>query len=210
MARASSHDPVRDFKFDVTISPPAPLKAALGISADLNLGFAVVSGLTVTNDVVSYREGGMNTHPHKLLGQSDYGAITFSRGVFIGTNQDALYKWQQYLHSWSVGALSGVVGTGLSNSGANDYRCNIYVRVLDHPASGATYIVDPVEATQANTSLPQFRLGFALYNCWPGAFAMTDLNASSSGILVQQMTIHHEGFVMTSDANAFSSLSTLN
>jgi phage tail-like protein len=208
MPRSSSHDPIRDFKFDVTISPPASLKQAMGITGDLNLGFAVVSGLTVTNDVVSYREGGMNTHPHKLLGQSDYGAITFSRGVFLGPNQDALYKWQQYLHTWSTGALNALSGT--SNSGSNDYRCNVYVRVLDHPASGATYVVDPVEATQQTVNLPSMRLGFALYNCWPGAFAMTDLNASSSGILVQQMTLHHEGFVIVNNESDFDKLSQLN
>lgn len=196
MARVAANDPIRDFKFTVEIQPGPTLKSAMGVNS-INLGFAVVSGISVTNDVVSYREGGMNTHPHKLVGQSDYGPVTFSRGVFAG--QDQLYKWQKFIHTWNAGALVGS-GTSLTNPGqpsANDYRCTIGIKVLDHPASGNAYVVDPA-STQNPDGLPQLRLGYVLYNCWPGAFAMTDLNASSSGILVQQMTIHHEGFVMVS------------
>lgn len=205
MARVSENDPIRDFKFTVEIHPRDTLKSAMGLSKSINLGFAVVSGISVTNDVVSYREGGMNTHPHKLVGQSDYGPVTFSRGVFYG--QDQLYKWQKFIHTWNSGGLVGS-GTSLTNPGQpsiNDYRCTIGIKVLDHPASGNAYVVDPASADQNPTSLPRLRLGYVLYNCWPGAFAMTDLNASSSGILVQQMTIHHEGFVMVNSDSEYES-----
>lgn len=189
MARSAASDPIRDFKFVVEIAPTGTLRNAMGVTGggNLNIGFAVVSGISVTNQVVSYREGGMNTHAHKLVGQSDYAPVTFSRGVFY--NQDQLYRWQQFIHAWN----SGATVAGGSLSGANDYRCTIGVKVLDHPASGSAYITDPVTQDQ-QIALPAMRLGYVLYNCWPGAFAMTDLNASSEGILVQQLLIHHEGF----------------
>ena len=57
-------DPLRNFKFRVAITPSgdSPLK---DLADNLpNLGFAQMSGIAVTNEVIPYREGGMNTHPH--------------------------------------------------------------------------------------------------------------------------------------------------
>lgn len=194
MARASKSDPIRDFKFLVEILPEGNLKTVT--SGIENLGFAVVSGLSVQNEVIPYREGGMNTHPHKLVGQSDFAPVTFSRGTFF--NQTSLYRWQQFMHSWT--------GTGLSASGNNDYRCTIGVRVLDHPVSKVEYVTDP--STNGNnltvSSDLEMRLGFVIYNAWPGAFALSDLNAGNSGILVQQLTVHHEGFVIVNSTSEYN------
>ena len=204
MARSAASDPIRDFKFVVEIHPTDRLRNLMGGGtggAAITIGFAAISGLTVTNEVVSYREGGMNTHPHKLVGQSDYGAVTFSRGVFPTQNQ--LYRWQQFMHTWN----SGAANVNGSVTGANDYRCTIGVKVLDHPASGSAYITDPTQLDQS-IALPSMRLGYVLYNCWPGAFAMTDLNAASSGILVQQITVHHEGFQIVTSPTEFQTALT--
>ena len=62
-------DPLRNFKFRVSISPNDV--AGDGNLEDLakslsTLGFAQMSGIAVTNEVIPYREGGMNTHPHKI------------------------------------------------------------------------------------------------------------------------------------------------
>ena len=62
-------DPLRNFKFRVQIVPETDSglnTLATGIG---NLGFAQMSGIAVTNEVIPYREGGMNTHPHKMVGQ---------------------------------------------------------------------------------------------------------------------------------------------
>ena len=188
MARVTKIDPIRDFKFRVSISPPTGILATntthdgggLG-----DLGFAVVSGIGVNNEMVGYREGGMNTHPHKFVGQSDFPPVTFSRGVF--ENQDQLYKWQQFLHAWNQ-ASSG------STSADNNYRCDILVQVYDHPVSSGSY------ATPGNlgnsSDIGKARWGFKLFDCFPGSYSLSDLNASSSGIMIQQMQIHHEGFVV--------------
>jgi phage tail-like protein len=77
-------DPLRNFKFRVQIVPQTDSglnkpHMAGGIG---NLGFAQMSGIAVTNEVIPYREGGMNTHPHKMVGQSDFAPVSLARGVF--------------------------------------------------------------------------------------------------------------------------------
>jgi phage tail-like protein len=153
----------------------------------LGMGFAVVSGLAVQNEMIAYREGGMNTHPHKMIGQSDFAPVTFSKGVFAG--QRSLYQWQQFLHAWSAGTL-GDLG---STSDDNDYRCDIMVSVFDHPVSAGTY-ESTFSTSTANPNLGKRKLAYKLFSCWPGSYALTDLEAGSSSIMIQQMVVHHEGF----------------
>lgn len=194
MARATITDPVRNFKFQVTINATGNL-ATQTTGLD-KIGFAVMSGVSVQNEMVGYREGGMNTHPHKFVGQSDFAPITFSRGVFSG--QDQLYKWQQFMHAWNQG--SSVTG---STSGGNNYRCDIVVKVFDHPVSAGSYST-PGAVDGAAPSPGNARLAIKLFDCFPGAYSLSDLNAADSGIMVQQLTVHHEGFVVawnTEDIN---------
>jgi phage tail-like protein len=140
--------------------------------------------------MVGYREGGMNTHPHKFIGQSDFAPVNFSRGVF--EKQDQLYKWQQFMHSWNQ-------ASGASDSSDNNYRCDIFVEVFDHPVAAGKY-AQPNGGNQAgdNSSIAigSARWGFKLFNCWPGAYSLSDLSAGDSGIIIQQLTVHHEGFVV--------------
>jgi len=185
MARQSVTDPVRNFKFQVTINPSGGLKAIVG-SEIQRLGFSVVSGISVQNELIAYREGGMNTHPHKMIGQSDYGPVTFSKGVF--GHEASLSRWQDFLHSWSQGGQSGG-----STPDFNDYRCDITVVVFDHPVSAGSYET-PGATSQNQVSLGKAKLGYKLHNCWPGSYSLTDLNAGDSSIMIQQLVINHEGF----------------
>lgn len=192
MARSAVSDPIRNFKFQVQIVAGGGLgNYALGLD---KIGFAAMSGLSVQNEMVGYREGGMNTHPHKFVGQSDFAPVTFSRGVFA--KQDQMYKWQQFLHAWNQGAAAA--GLGGSSPADYNYRCDIMVRVYDHPNSSGSY--SNPETVDANSAKPgNSRFGFKLFNCWPGAYSLSDLNAGDSGIIVQQLTVHHEGFVVAWD-----------
>jgi phage tail-like protein len=201
-------DPLRNFKFRVAILP-------IGETLDsyLNgvgeIGFAQVGDLSVTNDIISYREGGMNTHPHKMVGQSDFAPVSFTRGAFA--KQDQLWKWQKFMHAWLGGGVTG--GQGLANTDDN-YRCNIVVKVYDHPhtASGQVtngdgqlrYAYDGgtlSNSTNGNVVPGKVMLQYKLYNCWPGAFALTGLNAGDNGIMIQQLTVHHEGFYISWDGS---------
>jgi phage tail-like protein len=185
MARASSTDPLRNFKFRVTIMPSTALQAHTGTGIS-TLGFSVVSGISVQNELIAYREGGMNTHPHKMIGQSDFGPVTFSKGVFA--HEAALYKWQTFLHSWSQGGIDGG-----STPTANDYRADITCVVYDHPVSAGTYAT-PGAVAGNPTPAGKPKMGFKLFNCWPGSWSLTDLNAGDSSLLIQQLVINHEGF----------------
>lgn len=193
MAKVIRTDPLRNFKFRVQINPTGdtPLAAmAEGIS---NLGFAQMSGIAVTNEVIPYREGGMNTHPHKMVGQSDFAPVSLARGVFANTGGRALHQWQEFLHSWQGGSVSGGGSTGQDS----EYRCTVDVSVYDHPVtdtggSGYAYDINPAEGN-TTADLPK-RLGITLYNAWPGSFSISDLNAGDNGILIQQLQLHHEGF----------------
>lgn len=196
MSTITRHDPLRDFKFRVKISPTDQKLKNLttGIGS---LGFAVVSGIAVQNEMIPYREGGMNTHPHKMVGMSDFTPVTFSRGVFA--DQSQMWKWQTFMHSWMQGsaATSGNGSIGLNS----DYRCDISVDVFDHPYTATNgYATDPSNLN-ATLNPGNVRLSFTLYNCWPGGYALSDLNAGASSIMVQQMTIHHEGFELDFKGN---------
>ena len=187
MARAAHTDPMRNFKFRVEILPPSGGKLAALMGPDVaKLGFTVVSGLTVQHEMIAYREGGMNTHPHKMIGQSDYGPVTFSKGV-LG-HEHALWAWHTFLHSWSQGGQSGG-----STSGDNDYRADILVKIYDHPVSAGRYS-DPSETSTANTPIGGIKMAYKLHNCWPASYSLTDLNAGDSSIMIQQLVINHEGF----------------
>lgn len=201
-------DPLRNFKFRVSIQPLTGetdsnlYKATKGIG---EIGFAQVSGLAVTNQEITYREGGMNTHPHRFVGQSDFTPVAFARGVFSG--QDQLWTWQKFMHAWVGGGISG--GTGLS-TGDGNYRCNIIVKVYDHPhtASGTVgtgvnnggtlrYQYDGgTPVTENNIIVPGVvKLQYKLFNCWPGSYSLSDLSAGdTTGIMVQTMNVYHEGF----------------
>ena len=189
MARPSVSDPIRNFKFKVQIVPSGNLATENLMGNDsVNLGFSVVSGLTVQNEMIAYREGGMNTHPHKMIGQSDYGPVTFTKGVFF--DQAQLYRWQEFLHSWAQG---GVNDRG-STSGNNDYRCDIVVKIKDHPVSSGRYDQPGKPDNSFTTPAGKIKMAYKLYNCWPASYSLGDLNAGDSSIMIQQMVVNHEGF----------------
>ena len=212
MALAQRTDPLRNFKFKVVIEPIGT--ALKSLAGNLNrLGFAEMSGLSVTNELIAYREGGMNTHPHKMVGQSDFPPVSFSRGMFAseGTQlqgDGGMWAWQQFMHSWNQGIPSGSTGSTTTND--NDYRCTITALVYDHPytRTGTSYLDQDLAASenQGDIKPGNVRAAFRLFNCWPGVFAMNGLNAGDNGILIQQMTIHHEGFQVASTPTQIAAL----
>lgn len=199
-------DPLRNFKFSVQLIPKAGSDANDTLlfggtnSGSLTIGFAAVSGISVQNEVIPYREGGMNTHNHKMVGQSDFAPVTFSRGVFA--NQPQMWRWQQYMHRWNQANPGENIG---SNGSATDYRCDIIVKVHDHPVTvdGSNYVND---ASRNSPASAPAKLAYRLFNCWPGGYALGDLNAGESSIIVQQLTVHHEGFVVAWDDKEIAAL----
>jgi phage tail-like protein len=52
--------------------------------------FRECSGLEAETEVLSYEEGGMNDHPHKLPGRTKFPNVTLKRGM---TDSKALWEW---------------------------------------------------------------------------------------------------------------------
>jgi phage tail-like protein len=76
MATTARIDPIRNFKFNVQASLPGETDPFA------KFGFMSVEGIAMNTEMVAYREGGYNTSPHKLPGQTDFSPLTMSAGVF--------------------------------------------------------------------------------------------------------------------------------
>lgn len=155
-------DPIRNFKFQVNI-------AHGGIADMIRLGFMSCSGLAASTDMIPYREGGNNTTTRKMPGQTNFGPITLSRGMIMGTRQ----MWLWFCEIFYV-----VQGGGRGRAGDN-FRSNFHINVLDHPV---TQGLVPIKAR------------FNVYNAWPTVVAYSDFDAGGNGVMIEQLTLEHEGF----------------
>jgi phage tail-like protein len=166
-------DPVRNFKFQVQLfHPDGQFRQAIA-----KMGFMTVEGLAMNTEMVPYREGGWNTNPHKLPGQTDFAPLTLNAGVFY----DKTGMWDLAKQMFSVQWGSGDLGL------LQEYRYDMAVRILDHPVTRGS-------ESGTGGSNDGAIMAFAFYNCWTASIGFNGLNAMDNAILVHQMTIHHEGF----------------
>lgn len=180
-------DPVRNFRFLVSFEKTIP--GGGGWNPDAALGFTSVSGLAISTESIPYREGGYNTTVHQIPGQTTFSPVTFQRGVTIGSRQH--WDWMRMMFQ----TVTGQVYNGKNDS----FRADIIIKVLNHPVPystsvGTGYGVPQSEITQAGDDVvvAQFRL----YNAWPTSVAYSDLNAGDNALMVEQMTVVHEGMTM--------------
>lgn len=135
-----------------------------------SMGFMSVSGLNITTEVIPYREGGMNTTTQKMPGQSDFAPLTLSKGLAVGDN--SMMAWMRELFAVMQGTGSGAPG--------DNFRATVDVKVLAHPVTSTVNV--PVKAA------------FRVYNAWPTSVAFSDLDAGANAIIINQMSLAHEGF----------------
>lgn len=154
-------DPLRNFKFLVSIAHPSA-----GFGA---MGFMSASGLNITTEIIPYRQGGMNTTTQKLPGQSDFAPITLSKGLAVGDT--AMIRWMSELFDVMQGNHSGAAG--------NNFRAIVDIKVLAHPTTNGTRVT---------------KAWWRVHNAWPTSLAFSDLDAGANAIVIQQMTLAHEGF----------------
>lgn len=179
MATTARPDPIRNFKFNV--------QASLGDEGDpfAKMGFMSVEGIAMNTEMVAYREGGWNTSPHKLPGQTDFSPLTMAGGLYY--NDDRLWGLARRMFSvqWGGGSLGFDQNSGL----ISQFRYDLIVRVMGHPITQG-------DAAGGNTNAPYAGavLAYKFYNCWTASVGFSGLNASDNAIIVQQMTVHHEGF----------------
>lgn len=180
-------DPIRNFRFLVDFIKIVETDASWKPSS--TLGFTSVSGLAVSTESIPYREGGYNTTVHQVPGQSTFSPVTFQRGVTIGSRQH--WDWMRML-------FQTVNGTKFTQS--DSFRADVEISVLNHPVpyAGGTLEYGSVppasEDTQAGDDVVVAK--FRLYNAWPTTVAYSDLNAGDNALMVEQMTLVHEGMHM--------------
>lgn len=181
MSRPLDTDPLRNFKFRVEIG--LDLGAPYGTMA--HLGFMAASGLAATTEPISYREGGDNTTPRKMPGQTDFPPISLTRGI-VGNAKDQSLLWQWYRKIFFI-----TQGSGFGAASGDDFRTTIYIRVFDHPANrGRQTGFQP----GMGAIFGQIKASWKLFNAWPASLAFSDLDAGGNGVLVNNLTLMYEGF----------------
>lgn len=166
-------DPVRNFKFQVQAVHRDP-NLVREVS---NMGFTQVDGLSMATEMVPYREGGWNTNPHKLPGQTDFPPLSMAAGVFYQKPG----MWNMARQMFSVQWGEGNIGLG------EEFRFDMIIRVMDHPVTQGA-------ASGARGSTAGAVMGWIVYNAWVGSVAFGSLNAMDNSVLIHSMTVHHEGF----------------
>lgn len=166
-------DPIRNFRFVVSFAPRNNGSAwtRKGVAKPGRMAFTSVSGLAMTTESIPYREGSQNTTVHQIPGQTTFSPITLARGVKIGAREN----WH-----WMTQLFNVIAGSGNGQEG-NDFRMNLDILVLDHPS------------TQYTSDFPQGKLQFRVHNAWITSLAYSDLNAGDNALMVEQMTLVHEG-----------------
>ena len=181
-------DPVRNFKFLVTFSQANGTKDANWGTNFGKMGFVSLSGLSVSTEPIAYREGGYNTNVHQIPGQSAFTPISLSKGVLLGQPENAL--WMKRLFS----VLTSNTGNGYTPKGVGqEFRCNLDIQVLSHPNPAAYEGSESTGAT--DDPLKQHTsMRFKVYNAWISSLAYSNLDAGSNTLMVEEMTLVHEGF----------------
>jgi phage tail-like protein len=180
-------NPVPVFNFTVVLldaQPPSGLGAvagaALGAAASvakalLTGTFSEVSGLNAEMESEEYREGGLNTGPHKFVKWGKYPNLVFKRGVTFNTD----------LWDWYYQALYGPGPPPRKNG----------IVVLADRAGGASSLA----GGPTPLGLPGLdRLPVAVWffnNGLPEKLQGPPLNAKNNEIAVETLEIVHEGLV---------------
>jgi phage tail-like protein len=143
-------------------------------------GFMSIDGLSVTTDVISYRQGGDNVTTRKLPGQADFAPITLSKGIAATADDEGIQKWLQDI-------FVAVQGTG-SNDGSKDFRSTVTIYLIDHPVT---------------TPKAAVKVAWRIYRAWPTSIAFGSLDAGANGVLMEQISLAHEGWdVVIANKNA--------
>jgi phage tail-like protein len=190
-SRPLNSDPLRNFRFLVTINHPQ----ILGLT---RMGFMAMSGLSVNNEVIPYREGGNNTTTRKMPGQSDFGPITLTRGFMAapvspgggavtqyGTNE--IFQWFSQIFAVNIGSGSGAgYGTPPTN---NNFRVGLNIDVLGYPVTSGP--------NAAGIDSPPFiKARFFVYNAWPMGYSFSDLEAGGNAVFIENLQLAHEGWAV--------------
>jgi phage tail-like protein len=168
-------DPLRNFKFYVVFSTSQGGAAVTDLTTVIG-GFTSVTGLAINTQSIPYREGGYNTTIHQIPGMTTFSPVTLQRGTLVGNKQGL--KWMRRLFAAATGE-----GITLSEATGKDFRCDVDIYVIDHPAN----------ISDTDDLVTYAKMHFRIHNAWITTLQYSDLNAGDQNILFEQMTLVHEG-----------------
>ena len=189
-------DPIRNFRYLVKFQPR---QADFVKEFDATVGFTSVSGLAMSTESIPYRQGNYNVSVHHVPGQTSFSPVTFQRGIMLGSDQN----WRWMKHLYSVDGASGIGGPG------QDFRVKVVIDVLSHPnpgsratqggggtpnlqnPAGGGFRAEVAEGTAVQDDHVALKIGLA--NAWITSLAYSDLSAGDNAVMVEQMTLVHEG-----------------
>ena len=184
-------DPVRNFRFVASFFPLGEKNATTQWDPSKpagRVGFTSISGLNISTESIPYREGQYNTTVHQIPGQTTFSPITFQRGVVLGTRQH--WDWMRMLFRVNDPKSEQIAPK-------TSFRADIEVQVLVHPVAysddtgyGSNVTSGGIGTAERDLTAMRFRI----YNAWPTSVAYSDLNAGDNALLVEQLTVVHEGF----------------
>lgn len=168
MAQMHQADVLRNYKFKVVFDTDI----GSGSDATATLGFQTVSGLGHESEVIEYREGTNVSWMAKMPGQVSVGDVTFERGVASNKlSGDALMQWRT--------DVKMIMENPLNTTETLRRTITIYVAKENNPDFGS----------------PANRVAYTLYNCWPSALEIGDLDATSSEVLIESCTVVAESLL---------------
>ena len=127
-------------------------------------GVSRISALKRTTEVVEHREGGDPSSPRKSPGQTTYAPIVLERGV---THDEAFEQWANKV--WNLGAALG------SEVSLKDFRKDIIIDIMNEAG--------------------QLVISYKVFRCWISEYhALPDLNANGDTVMIQSITLVHEGW----------------
>jgi len=153
-------------------------------------GFMSQSGLGISIEPLTYREGGDNVTTRKMPGQADFNPITLSRGLFASDNDNWL---------WMTNLFTAMYGGGVNpvnGAAPQDFRTTMYINILQHPNNTSQAASGPTYETSYTNQSNIVAISFRLYSAWIGSLAYSDMDAGGNAVAVEQMSINYEGFDM--------------
>jgi phage tail-like protein len=165
-------DPLRVFRFRASFTAASggtPFNSAI---TSFSGGFTAINGLNVQVQPITYREGGYNTTLHQIPGMTSFSPVTMTRGMLYGN--DSAITWMRGLFAVTSGQ-----GLAVGSNATSGFRCNVKIELMDHPNAASP------------TNSP--RVGFYLHNAWLQSLNYSDLNAGNNELMVETMTLVHEG-----------------
>jgi phage tail-like protein len=109
-------NPLPGFRFAVAFGASNDVAGALasgGVTQTV-AGFQEVTGLDGSIEIHDYREGGRNEFTHKHATSTNFGNLTFKRGVALTPD---LWLWFNQVRNGSFGARRSILVAHLDNAG---------------------------------------------------------------------------------------------